>query len=256
MASEAAMNVDDFRRMYVIELQELRSVEDQLVQALPKMVQLVGHPGLRSALELHLAETRSQRDRLDELLTKHSAGTREHEDGSMAAILREGERWAKMVSDRDCRDAGIIASAQRVEHYEIAVYGTLATWARQLGLYDDARVLHSILQQEKAADEKLSRLAEQGVNREAAEHEPRPSSSDRGQMAGYYDGAAAYVQTGSRAVVHQVEEQPLAAMLIAGATGYLLAYMIHGDHRSRREEPVPDYARRREVPVTAKSSRV
>jgi len=126
------MNVDDFRRMYVIELQELRSVEDQLVQALPKMVQLVEHPGLRSALELHLAETRSQRDRLDELLKKHSAGTREHEDGSMAAILREGERWAKMVSDRDCRDAGIIASAQRVEHYEIAVYGTLATWAANL----------------------------------------------------------------------------------------------------------------------------
>ena len=169
--------------MYVIELQELRSVEDQLVQALPKMVQLVEHPGLRSALELHLAETRSQRDRLDELLTKHSAGTREHEDGSMAAILREGERWAKMVSDRDCRDAGIIASAQRVEHYEVAVYGTLATWARQLGLHDDARVLHSILQQEKAADEKLSRLAEQGVNREAAEGEPSHAShSERGQM--------------------------------------------------------------------------
>src|SRR5215208_3492102 len=164
------MNVDDFRRMYVIELQELRSVEDQLVQALPKMVQLVEHPGLRSALELHLAETRSQRDRLDELLKKHSAGTREHEDGSMAAILREGERWAKMVSGRDCRDAGIIASAQRVEHYEIAVYGTLATWARQVGLGEDERVLHDILQEERRADEKLSQLAERDLNREAAEH--------------------------------------------------------------------------------------
>ena len=63
----------------------------------------------------------------------------------MQTILREGERWAKMVTDRDCRDAGIIASAQRVEHYEIAVYGSLATWARQLGLHDDARVLHGIL---------------------------------------------------------------------------------------------------------------
>ena len=240
------MNVDDFRRMYVIELQELRRVEDQLVQALPKMVQLVEHPGLRSALELHLAETRSQRDRLDELLKKHSAGTREHEDGSMAAILREGERWAKMVSDRDCRDAGIIASAQRVEHYEIAVYGTLATWARQLGLHDDARVLHSILQQEKAADEKLSRLAEQGVNREAAEGEPSHAShSERGQMGEYYDDASRYVRTGTRAVAHQVEEQPLAAMLLSGAAGYLLAYLIHGEHRSVRGEPIPDYARRR-----------
>src|SRR5829696_7339943 len=246
MASEAAMNVDEFRRMYVIELQELRSVEDQLVQALPKMVQLVEHPGLRSALELHLAETRSQRDRLDELLKKHSAGTREHEDGSMAAILREGERWAKMVSDRDCRDAGIIASAQRVEHYEIAVYGTLATWARQLGLHDDARVLHAILQEEKRADEKLSRLAEQGVNREAAEREPgQAGRSERGQMADYYDDSVRYVQAGSRAMAHQVEEQPLLAMLVSGAAGYLLAYMIHGEHRSVRGEPIPDYARRR-----------
>src|SRR4051794_32275921 len=147
------MDVNDFRRMYVTELQELRSVEDQLVQALPKMAQFVEHPSLRRALEVHLAETRSQRDRLDELLKRHNAGTREHEDGSMATILREGERWARMVSDRDCRDAGIIASAQRVEHYEIAVYGTLATWARQLGLNDDSRVLHGILQEEKAADE-------------------------------------------------------------------------------------------------------
>jgi ferritin-like metal-binding protein YciE len=84
------MNVDDFRRMYVIELQELRSVEDQLVQALPKMVELVEHPGLRRALELHLAETNSQRDRLDELLKKHNTGTREYQDGSMQTLLSGG----------------------------------------------------------------------------------------------------------------------------------------------------------------------
>jgi len=239
------MDVNDFRRMYVIELQELRSVEDQLVQALPKMAQLVEHPSLRRALEVHLAETRSQRDRLDELLKTHNAGTREHEDGSMATILREAERWAKMVSDRDCRDAGIIASAQRVEHYEIAAYGTLATWARQLGLHDDARVLHGILQEEKAADEKLSRLAEQGVNREAAERPPQAGRSERSPMAEYYDDASRYVRSGSRAVAHQVEGQPLAAMLLSGAAGYLLAYLIHGEHASGRGEAVPDYARRR-----------
>jgi ferritin-like metal-binding protein YciE len=172
---EAEMNVDDFRRMYVIELQELRSVEDQLIQALPKVIELVEHPELRRALEVHHTQTEAQRDRLDELLKAHNVGTREHQDGSMQSILREAERWAKMVSDRDCRDAGIIASAQRVEHYEIAVYGALATWARQLGLFNDARVLHAILQEEKAADEKLSRLAEQGVNREAAQRELGPS---------------------------------------------------------------------------------
>ena len=240
------MNVDDFRRMYTIELQELRDVEDQIAQALPRMIQLVEHPGLRGALEAHREETISQRDRLDGLLGKHQTGTREHQDGSMHAILREGERWARMVTDRDCRDAGIIASAQRVEHYEISVYGTLATWARQLGLFEDASVLHAILQEEKRADETLSRLAEQGVNREAAEREPRaPRPSGGGQVGEYYDDAARYLEVSGRAVVHRVEEQPLAAILLSGATGYLLAYLIHGDHRTWRGEPVPDYARLR-----------
>ena len=107
------MNVGDLRTMYVAELQELRSVEDQLVTALPKIAQLVEHPQLRQALERHLAETESQRNRLDELLKRHNATPTAHEDSSMRAIIREADRWAGMVSDADCRDAGIIASAQR-----------------------------------------------------------------------------------------------------------------------------------------------
>src|SRR5215217_5003708 len=158
------MNVGDLRTMYVAELQELRSVEDQLVAALPKMAQLVEHPQLRQALERHLAETESQRNRLDELLKRHNATPTAHEDSSMRAIIREADRWAGMVSDPDCRDAGIIASAQRVEHYEIAVYGTLATWAQQLGLMEDHRTLHAILDEEKRADETLTRLAKQVIN--------------------------------------------------------------------------------------------
>jgi ferritin-like metal-binding protein YciE len=162
------MKIDDFRQMYLTELQELRSVEDQLVRALPKMANMTEHAQLKHAIQTHLEETKSQRDRLDGLLRKHGVGTREHEDGSMQAILREAERWAKMVSDRDCRDAGVIASAQRVEHYEIAVYGTLASWARLLGLNDDARTLHDILEEEKRTDEKLTSLAKQVINPEAA----------------------------------------------------------------------------------------
>ena len=219
------MNVQDFRTMYVAELQELRSVEEQLIVALPKMAQLVEDPRLRQALESHLAETKTQRDRIDALLKQHGATTREHEDGSMHAILREAERWAKMVSDADCRDAGIIASAQRVEHYEIAVYGTLATWARQLGLHEDARTLHSILEQEKRADEVLTRLAKGGLNREAAEDAPQHAE---GAASGTYGAARAYVRTGTRAVGHQVEDYPVASMLLAGAAGYLLAYLAHG----------------------------
>ena len=89
------MNVDDFRKMYVAELQELRSVEDQLVEALPRMAALVEHPQLRQALESHLSETKSQRDRLDRLLRAHNAGDREHEDGSMHAHHSRGGAMGK-----------------------------------------------------------------------------------------------------------------------------------------------------------------
>jgi ferritin-like metal-binding protein YciE len=161
------MDVNDFRQMYVTELQELRSVEDQLVQALPKMIGLVQNAQLKQAIQVHLDETKSQRDRLDGILARHGARAREHQDGSMQAIVREAERWAKMVSDADCRDAGVLASAQRVEHYEIAVYGTLATWAKQLGLDEDQQTLHAILEEEKRADEKMTGLAKRVVNPEA-----------------------------------------------------------------------------------------
>jgi ferritin-like metal-binding protein YciE len=162
------MNVDTFRQMYVTELQELHSVEAQLVDALPKMADVASHPELKQAIQSHLEETRSQRDRLEAVLRRHRAEPREHVDQSMQAIVREAEKWAKMVQDPDLRDAGLIASAQRVEHYEIAVYGTLATWAKQLGLDEDERTLQAILDEEKRTDETLTGLAKQVINPDAA----------------------------------------------------------------------------------------
>jgi ferritin-like metal-binding protein YciE len=87
----------------------------------------------------------------------------------MQAMLQEAEKWASMVQDQNLRDAGLIASAQRVEHYEIAVYGSLATWAKQLGLDDDLQVLLAILEEERRTDERLSRLAKRMINPDAAE---------------------------------------------------------------------------------------
>jgi ferritin-like metal-binding protein YciE len=162
------MNVDDFRQMYVAELQELRSVEEQLIHALPRMSNMAQHPDLKQAIMDHWEETRGQRERLDEVLRQHQVNPREHQDSSMEAILAEAKRWATMVEDRDLRDAGLIASAQRVEHYEIAVYGTLATWAKQLGLQEDLRILLEILDEEKRTDEALTELAKQIINPDAA----------------------------------------------------------------------------------------
>jgi ferritin-like metal-binding protein YciE len=162
------MNVDSFRDMYIAELQELRSVEAQLIEALPKMADMAGHAELKQAIRSHLQETRAQQARLDAILTRHGAEPREHVDQAMQAMLKEAEKWAGMVRDQDLRDAGLIASAQRVEHYEIAVYGSLATWAKQLGLDEDVRALLAILEEEKRTDERLSRLAKRMVNPDAA----------------------------------------------------------------------------------------
>ena len=161
------MKFENLKQIYVSELQEQRSAEEQLIQALPKMSDMAHDAGLAAALQEHLRETRTQLDRLDVILTRHGAEPREHQDRSMETILGEAGKWAMMIDDPAPRDAALIASAQRVEHYEIAVYGTPATWAKQLGLHDDMDALLEILEEEKNADSKLTALAKREVNREA-----------------------------------------------------------------------------------------
>jgi len=163
------MTINSLRDLYIAELQEIRSVQGQLVEALPRMADVAGHPELKQGIQTHLEETRAQQSHVEEILRRHNAEPREHVDQAMQAMLQETEKWATMVQDRDLRDAGLIASAQRVEHYEIAVYGSLATWAKQLGLDEDLQALLSILEEEKRTDERLSMLAKRMVNPDAAE---------------------------------------------------------------------------------------
>jgi ferritin-like metal-binding protein YciE len=162
------MNVDNFRQMYVAELQEMRSVEAQLIDALPRMAELASHPELKQAIRSHFDETQTHMARLDEILRRHGAEPREHVDQAMQAMIREAEKWANMIRAPDLRDAELIASAQRIEHYEIAVYGSLASWAKQLGLNDDLQLLLASLDEEKRTDERLTELAKRVVNPDAA----------------------------------------------------------------------------------------
>jgi len=158
----------ELRQLYLSEMQEQRSAEEQLVQALPKMSEMARETGLAEAFQEHLRETRGHLDRLDGLLSAHGVEPRAHSDGSMTALITESEKWAKAIDDHEARDAGLISSAQRIEHYEIAVYGTLATWAKQLGLNDDMEVLLGILDEEKTANDKLSHIAKADANPRAA----------------------------------------------------------------------------------------
>jgi ferritin-like metal-binding protein YciE len=162
------MDISDFRALYIAELQEACSIEAQLVEALPKAADTASTTELQQAIRMHLDETRDHLRRVEGLLRQHSVQSGEHTDQSMQSIIRDAEKWANMIRNPQLRDAALIASAQRIEHYEIAVYGTLSTWAKQLGLQEDLRTLHAILEQEKQADEKLTSLAKEAVNPAAA----------------------------------------------------------------------------------------
>lgn len=158
------MKTENLKDLYIAELQEARSVEAQLSEALPQTIEAASAGDLKWALEEHLEQTRSQLERVNSILQRHGAEPREHRDQSMQKIIAEADKWADMVDDPGCRDAALTASAQRIKHYEIAVYGTLATWAEQLELADDAGTLHAILEEEKAVDGTLTRLAKNGIN--------------------------------------------------------------------------------------------
>ena len=158
--------INDFHEMYLAELQELHSVETQLLQALQQAASIAKHPELKRAFESHRQETQQQR--IAQILSRHGQQPGEHVDQAMQALLRETQKMAGMLHDPAMRDAALIASAQKVEHYEIAAYGTVATFAEIMGHQEDKRLLGQTLEEEKATDQKLTRIAEQIVNPSAA----------------------------------------------------------------------------------------
>ena len=157
---------------FVDELRDSYDAEKQLTKALPKMVKAANSPELRAAFEAHLEETRQQIDRLDQVFALLDEKARGKHCAGMAGIVEEGQSVMDEEFDETTADACLIAAAQRVEHYEMAAYGTLVAWARALGHMDAADLLQETLDEEKAADEKLSSLAEGGINQEAADAVP------------------------------------------------------------------------------------
>jgi ferritin-like metal-binding protein YciE len=154
---------------FLDELRDSYDAEKQLTKALPKLAKAATSPALRAAFENHLEETRGQIDRLErvfELLDEKVRG--KHCDG-IAGIIEEGKSVMEEDFDDATMDACLIASGQRAEHYEMAAYGTLVAWARGLGQTEVADLLQQTLDEEKAADQKLSQLAEGGINQEAAD---------------------------------------------------------------------------------------
>jgi ferritin-like metal-binding protein YciE len=154
------------------ELRDIYHAERQLVRALPKLAKAATSPDLREALESHLAETEEQVSRVEQAFEMLNESAKAKTCPGMMGIVEEGSELIKEHEKGAALDAGIIAGAQRAEHYEIAAYGSVMAWAKALGHDDVAELLSASLEEEKAADEKLTELAEAGLNQAAA------SSSD------------------------------------------------------------------------------
>jgi len=153
--------------LLVDELRDLYDAENQLVKALPKVAAAVSSSELKEALEEHFEQTRGHVERLQDVfehLGESPRGT--HCDG-MEGLLKEGQKMMEKKGEDAVIDAGIISAAQRVEHYEIAGYGCVISFAKRLGHSEAAKLLSEILEEEKAADEKLTEIAESAVNVEA-----------------------------------------------------------------------------------------
>jgi ferritin-like metal-binding protein YciE len=174
----ASMNSLD--ALFEDELRDVYDGERQIIKALPKMIKAAESEELRSALEAHLEETRGHVDRLEQAFTALDLKARGKHCAGMAGILEEGASLMEEDGDGAVLDAGFISAAQRVEHYEITAYGTLIAWANTLGHSSVIPLLQANLKEEKAADQKLSALAESGLNtlaaragdQEKASHEP------------------------------------------------------------------------------------
>lgn len=148
----------------VEELKDLYNAESQLVKALPKMAKGAASPELRAAIEEHLEETRGHVKRLEQIFDERGANPGGKKCKGMEGLVEEGEEMLKEEGEDVVRDAGLIGAAQRVEHYEMAGYGTVLAHAEQLGKRDIVSLLEQTLEEEKAADKKLSRLAQRKVN--------------------------------------------------------------------------------------------
>ncbi len=154
--------------LFVHTLKDIYYAENQIAKSLPSMIEKATEPQLKQGLQAHLTETKGQIKRLEQVFKMHNAEIEGVDCPAIDGILEEAEDVAGDIADKNVLDAGLIASAQAVEHYEITRYGTLATWAKQLGRADCAALLEQNLEEEKAADKKLTALAESKVNRRAA----------------------------------------------------------------------------------------
>jgi ferritin-like metal-binding protein YciE len=154
--------------LFVHTLRDIYYAENQIVKALPDMIEKASNPELKRGFETHLGETKSHVKRLEQVFKMHGVEVSGVDCPAIDGIIEEANDVVGEVASKNVLDAALIAAAQAVEHYEMTRYGTLIAWAKQLGRSDCASVLQLTLDEEKATDAKLTSLAEGAINRKAA----------------------------------------------------------------------------------------
>lgn len=163
------MTVKTLEDLFIHELSDIYSAEKQLTKALPKLARAAENSDLQAAFTTHLEETQGQIERIDQVVEILNIKLKRMKCVAMEGLVEEGKEVIEEVEKGPVRDAALIAGAQKAEHYEIASYGTLCVLGKQLGYKDAVKLLKETLAEEKATDEKLTLLAESGVNAQAAE---------------------------------------------------------------------------------------
>jgi ferritin-like metal-binding protein YciE len=164
---ETDMKMESLKDLYLEQLRDLYDAEMQLVEALPKMAEAAHDSDLKNAFSQHLRQTREHVSRLERIFSSLGEKPTGQTCHGMKGLIKEGQEMIKAKGDPDVIDAGLIAAANRVEHYEIAGYGTVRTYAETLGADEAVRLLEKTLQEEEEADDKLTEIAESHVNVEA-----------------------------------------------------------------------------------------
>lgn len=163
------MTIKTIQDLFIHELSDIYSAEKQLTKALPRLARAAENPQLSKAFDQHLEETRGQIERIDTIVEQLDIRLKRTKCAGMEGLVDEAREIIEAVPQGALRDAALIGGAQKAEHYEIASYGTLCALAKQLGHQDAAKLLDQTLQEEKATDRKLTELAEQGANQQAAQ---------------------------------------------------------------------------------------
>jgi ferritin-like metal-binding protein YciE len=161
------MKIESMRDLFLEQIQDLYDAEQRLTKALPEMADAATSPELRRAFEEHLTETEGQITRLERVFTELGEDPKGTTCEAMKGLIKEGDNVADDIDRSPLRDAALIAAANRVEHYEIAAYGSARSFAQSLGMEQAVSLLEQTLREEKAADEKLTQLAESMVNEQA-----------------------------------------------------------------------------------------